>query len=115
MSARHCVVLLHIGKALDSSGWPAPAAEVCERCAGCESYSADMGLATADIALKASDSGQSLSLAWNCPECGVAVSERTTPLESIEQARVVENDPLCWRCRKEHNTRPFSNGIGVSR
>lgn len=99
MSRHHCQVVLLAGKAIDSSGWPTSQSTVCEKCQGCESYSANMGLASGSVELMAMDAGQKLALVWSCPGCGVSVSESTTPLASIEASLLVEKDPLCWRCR----------------
>ena len=99
MTGHHCKVVLLAGRAIDSSGWPTSQNAVCEKCQGCETYSASMGKAAGGIELIAMDAGQRLVMVWPCPGCGVSVNETTTPLESIKASLLVVSDPLCWRCR----------------
>lgn len=42
----------------------------------------------------------SIELRWACPGCGGETTQETTPLESMNDARVVREDPACYRCRR---------------
>ncbi|MFL1449157.1 hypothetical protein ACI77O_12250 [Pseudomonas tritici] len=99
MKRYQCLPVLHAGRAIDASGWPAPLASVCESCPGCESLTGELGMVGDGVELRSVDAGQRLTISWCCPACGIDVSETTSHLESLAAARSVNADPLCWRCR----------------
>lgn len=100
MSRHHCTVNLLSGYALDSSSWPVKAESACKNCQGCDSSVGDQGIAGDGIAVRTAEAGQRVTLTWACPGCGQTVVEDTTPLGAMIDAQALDQDRLCWRCRK---------------
>ena len=45
-----------------------------------------------------------LELRWACPGCSVDVTQETTALTSLSDAKEVKRDPLCNKCRRLANS-----------
>lgn len=41
-----------------------------------------------------------IELRWACPGCSVEVTQETTALDSLANAKEAQRDPLCHKCRK---------------
>lgn len=71
----------------------------CVGCDGCDMHSGVVGLAAGGVNLVQSQSG--LDMVWNCPGCGCEVTEQTSALRSLSQVGEVQEDGLCYRCRRK--------------
>lgn len=45
-----------------------------------------------------------IELRWACPGCETETTQETTALASMQDAKTVQADPLCYRCRELANT-----------
>lgn len=96
-AALSCRIHLISGREFDGGSAPHGKGAACADCDGCESRSGEMGMVDAGFALVREHG--TLKLTWTCPGCGVKVSETTSPLSSLVDAKLVAADALCHRCR----------------
>jgi len=95
---RSCWLNILQPKALDGLGWPISLTRACDTCQGCETKSGRLALSSAQEIEVKRQHGQ-LLLCWSCPTCGREVAEETTPLTSLSQAKEIDVDRLCSKCR----------------
>ena len=46
------------------------------------------------------EGGDAVELRWTCPGCGSKTTQETTALASVQDAKAVQADPHCYRCRE---------------
>jgi hypothetical protein len=72
----------------------------CSTCDAARCGGADLGLANTGLRIARVFGVDAMEMVWACPQCGGEVTQTTSPLGVLAEAKGVTDDPLCYRCRK---------------